>query len=202
MKHILILFIIGCFALSCKAQTLIVDLDTYIGDKPQGSYSKDVNNELNKFVGTWEYTNGNTLLKIILYKTQMNYDGEEFYFDDLRGEYSYIESGIEIVNTLPNLINDPENHGDRNILVQSILSNNDMPPCDDCSSEERRVSLGFYDPERDYLNYTITLRYLVGQTNPEKMEVTIFESDSAILPYEGAPETIRVPSGTYLMEKQ
>ena len=201
MKHIIFITLL-VLTFSCKAQSPVVARDALRSDKSPGTYFKDLNNEFNKFEGTWLYQNGSTQFKVILTKVEMDYDGYKNYYDQLFGEYQYIENGTEIVNTLSNLTTNPNNYDNRNIVGGLFIDNNDLPTCDDCSDTERRVSLGFYDPERDYLNYTITLRYLVGQTNPEKMEITIFESDSAILPYEGAPETIRVPAGTYLMEKQ
>jgi hypothetical protein len=203
MKHIILIFSLCLFSMSCKAQTPIVAIDSPISDKSQGTYFKDLNNELNKFEGAWVFTNGNTSLKIVLYKVEMNYDGSEFYFDDLRGEYQYIENGVEIINTLPNLESNPNDDDNRNILVSSIISSDERPVCNDCTENERRLSLGIIDPERRYLNFTIALRYLEDEDNPEKITATIFsENSGAIIPYDGAPMSLRVTTGEYLMQKQ
>ncbi len=73
MKQILnILFILSI--LSCKAQSLIKSLD---GDGPcpaydANCYEKDVNDEFEKFTGTWKYQNGATEITFKL-KKELHY---------------------------------------------------------------------------------------------------------------------------------
>ena len=45
--------------------------NTLLADYQAGAYYKDDANELNKFEGTWLYTNGNTSFKLILQKRTM-----------------------------------------------------------------------------------------------------------------------------------
>ncbi|RUT67951.1 hypothetical protein D0817_23750 [Flavobacterium cupreum] len=59
MKKIFILGIILLFALSCKAQTIepiekAIDYRTSENGIPDNTYLKDINNLLNKYVGTWK----------------------------------------------------------------------------------------------------------------------------------------------------
>nr|WP_120200211.1 DUF6705 family protein [Ichthyenterobacterium magnum] len=68
MKHITIIIIALLLTLSCKAQSPIVALDESLNNKSNGTYFKDLNNELNKFMGTWVYTDGNNSLTITLQK--------------------------------------------------------------------------------------------------------------------------------------
>tara|TARA_R100001369_G_scaffold10707_2_gene23807 strand:+ start:7019 stop:7174 length:156 start_codon:yes stop_codon:yes gene_type:complete len=49
VKKIILFTLLIVSTLSCKAQ--IVDLDSNLNE-PEGTYYKDLNNELNKFVGT------------------------------------------------------------------------------------------------------------------------------------------------------
>jgi len=68
-----------------------------------GAYYKDLNNQLDPFVGTWKYTNGNTSLTITLQKKliqEFQDGGYHFFHDILAGEYKYIENNIEKINTL------------------------------------------------------------------------------------------------------
>nr|WP_033959641.1 DUF6705 family protein [Psychroserpens jangbogonensis] len=64
MKRNIIFLSLIVTVFACKAQTPVVSLDTYYQDTVEGAYFKDLNNELNKFVGTWVYNDGNTTLVI------------------------------------------------------------------------------------------------------------------------------------------
>jgi hypothetical protein len=72
MKNIL-LALLMIFSLSCKSQ--IVPLETHYEDTNGGAYFKDLQNEMDKFVGTWEYSNGTNTLTIIIKKKTHFYDG-------------------------------------------------------------------------------------------------------------------------------
>ncbi|KGO86208.1 hypothetical protein Q764_13740 [Flavobacterium suncheonense GH29-5 = DSM 17707] len=184
---------------SCKAQ--VVPLNTYYDDASTGAYFKDTFDEMNKFVGTWKFTSGNTTLTITLEKKENVFDGE-FYEDLLIGEYKYVKNGIELINTLP-VLNDPSITGRyHNISGRQIIPNNIFVLCNDCTQNERRFKLHFNDPQRDYLSVSIILRYLLNESNPNKMTVTVFANDGVMLPYNGAPTEPRVPYGEYLMIKQ
>ncbi|NIK93549.1 hypothetical protein GZ212_15420 [Mangrovimonas sp. CR14] len=202
MKNILCLITCIIGLASCSAQTPIVSRDSQIQGKSEGTYFKDLNNDFDKFVGIWVYINGGTTFTIQLLQKEMVYDGSEYYFDELFGEYNYLQNGTEIINTLPSLSQSPNNFDIRNIGGGHIITNEYYPECYDCSSNERRVMLYFNDPERGYLTTKMVLRYDTNSSNPEKMTVTIFESSSSMLPYEGAPDEHRVPYGEYEMIKQ
>ncbi|OSY87008.1 hypothetical protein WH52_13150 [Tenacibaculum holothuriorum] len=161
---------------------------------PNGAYYKDLNNELDKFVGTWKFTDGNKELIIELGKIEQLQISNN-YRDYLRGEYSYIENNSTLVNTLPLNLNEKANLGG-----SYIYPPNRVPKCNSCSSNERRVNMYFKDPERKYLDASIMLRYIVG-SNPPQMMVKIYNYEMAIVP-DGASNELRVPYGTYLMTKQ
>ena len=116
--------------------------------------------------------------------------------DYLVGEYSYQENGIYLINTLPLNLNNITNIGG-----SSIIDDNNFLSCDDCSPNERRIRLYFKDPERDYLNIDMVIRYIVD-SNPEQIHVTIYTSDISIKPTVDSPDSPRVPYGEYLMVKQ
>lgn len=103
------------------------------------------------------------------------------------------------MNTLSNLSND---QAEKNIEGGYIHKKNEYPACNDCNEGERRIDMYFNDPERSYLSDGIVVRYLFGETNPEKLEVVIYQSGGGILPEEDSPDKPRVPYGTYIMEKQ
>ena len=66
---------------NCKAQVInpvnIIPIQNLDNVKviTENDYIKDTNNLLNQFVGTWEYTNGATKLKIVLRKEVNDYNG-------------------------------------------------------------------------------------------------------------------------------
>ena len=182
-------------AFSCKAQTVGLDAPY---NTPEGAYYKDLNNELDKFEGTWVFDNGTTIFTIVLEKREQQQVLND-YRDLLKGEYKYEENGQVQVNTLSNL-NDPSTQN--NIGGSYIHKKTDYPACGDCTENERRIDMYFNDPERSYLSDGIVVRYLLDETNPEKLEVIIYQSGGGILPDENSPDVPRVPYGTYIMVKQ
>jgi len=195
-----IIIIITLFAFfSCKAQSPIVPLDTRIHETPDGSYLKDLNNELNKFVGTWKYENGNTSFTIIFQKKVQVYN-DEWYEDMLIGEYKYVDNGVEIVNLLDRLnnpiLNNPSNYYEFNITGNTILKKGQKPSCEECDISERRILMFFDDPERKYLSHKLAIRY-INENVTEKIEAILITEGSSVLPYENAPQEARVPDGTY-----
>lgn len=124
----------------------------------QGVYYKDLYNDLNRFVGTWVYTDGTTSLTIVLQKKEMQYNNifnNNFYEDLLIGEYQYVENGIEKINSLSNLQNVNFDVFDHNIIgntiMKPVIGNPDA--CYNCGPNEMKVLTYFSDPERDILGY-------------------------------------------------
>jgi len=88
--------------LSCKAQTPIINQSTYHPDQGQdGMYLKDINNILDRFVGTWKWEEGNSSFEIIFVIEEMvhNIPGK-YYSDKIVGKYKYIENGVLITDNL------------------------------------------------------------------------------------------------------
>lgn len=205
MKNIIITLAL-ILSVSCKAQ--ILSLETKVKDIPVGAYVKDLNNEMDKYVGTWQWTNGNDVLTIVLQKKNNIYDGE-YYEDLLVGEYSYASNGVEIVNTLSSF-NDFTIIGRKhNISGNFLLNRLVWVKCLECGQNEKRFALNFYDPEFPYLtSIKIVLRHLPleltenGTTSSTKMTATIFATHGVSIPDENSPTVPRVPYGEYLMVKQ
>ncbi len=195
------LFVITIVVSVSHSQTYPLSLDDDYLNNPAGSYFKDYDNEMDKFVGTWQYAIGNESLTIVLQKkTMVPY--KELFEDLLVGEYKYILNGSTVVNTIHLLNNSSIPVVEHNILGRRIFPNNAQPICTDCSSSDRRFKLYFFDSERDYLrSVRMTLQYITN-SSPSQMKVTIAPEDGCILPYDDAPIETRVPYGEYLMTKQ
>ncbi|MDA9339446.1 hypothetical protein N9Q68_00585 [Polaribacter sp.] len=144
MKNIIIIITLVLTFFNCKAQSpvLNMEIDTKY-DAPNNSYYKDINNELNNFVGTWLYTNGNTSLKIILVKSTQYFNGK-FYEDLLIGGYQYIENGVEKINTLADA-NDPSIGRAASIKGNNIYNNCKYLPVNDCVEGEKSLDLSIKD---------------------------------------------------------
>lgn len=106
-----IIFIISIIAtISCKAQSPIISMVEFENNDDlqlsEGSYLKDVENKLQPFVGTWQWTDGSSTFTVVIEKIEMVYESySNNYSDYLVGKYKYVENGVEIVNTLNNEVN-------------------------------------------------------------------------------------------------
>ena len=186
---------------ACKAQTPIVSLNTPRYQTDVGAYFKDINNELNQFIGSWKYTNESTTFEITIEKKEMVYNGK-YYEDLLIGEYKYMVNGVIEINTLPRLTMSLVEGRKHSISGRQILASDYYnPPCDDCLLSEKRVKLHLSDPDRLYLSTSsITLRYLLNES-PEKLSILIKGESGGIIP-ENVPDQGRFPLGDFILIKQ
>lgn len=195
--YMIMLFIITLS--SCKAQ--IVNIDNEIYNRIPNVYYKDINNQLDRYVGTWLYTNGATSLKIIIQKKHYAFNpSNNFYEDLLIGEYQYIENGVEIVNTLPRLQDISISSRNHFICGNYLWQHYYKPVCDECDQLIKRVRIHFNDPERDYMMTDSYIGYKEDLPN-DKM-IFDLKMGTSYIPQEGLPATTRVPEGHYILIKQ
>ncbi|QQV03229.1 MULTISPECIES: DUF6705 family protein [Chryseobacterium] len=140
MKQILAILLLTMIV-KCKAQSPVYTLGQSPINKPQNSYLKDTNNILNKFVGTWAYSQNGKVFTIILQKSEMvkliNY-----YVDELNGSYKFIDNGVIIVDT--------NNYP----LLNSKLTGAQL-----WEGNPNKVSIYFNDPERPKMSCKVILTY-------------------------------------------
>ncbi|MFD2824520.1 DUF6705 family protein [Lacinutrix iliipiscaria] len=202
MKQIAFFIVLLLSFLSSKGQTIIMDIDDRETELVDGAYLKDVYNELDKFVGTWNYTNGNTSLTITF---QKKIQVESRYFRDLLvGEYQYIEDGIEKINTLSNfdIQDDLESLYQHNLIGSIIIYKYDFPGCSNCDTTEKRVQINFSDPTLGLEHIggmAMGLRY-INDLIP-KIQIDFARSGTMILP-DGAPQEPTIPFGRYVLIQQ
>ncbi|MCU7615205.1 hypothetical protein N0B16_12220 [Chryseobacterium sp. GMJ5] len=94
--------------MSCKAQ--IYPLDTSPGDVPSGSYIKDINNELNPYIGLWKANwNGKTVyldFRKIKRKSTSLMSSFYYYSDRILGERKIINAnGVVEIDRITNFDN-------------------------------------------------------------------------------------------------
>ncbi|PNW10938.1 hypothetical protein C1637_25030 [Chryseobacterium lactis] len=84
MKKIILIFT-TIFSFFCKAQEY--SLNTSPADIPNNAYIKDINNELDQYVGLWKGTWNGKILYLDLKKVKYHYDGNHpYYIDKILGE--------------------------------------------------------------------------------------------------------------------
>lgn len=111
MKHIFITIIL--FSVSAISQEEIVPIENQKDFDNDGNavyYYKDVNNELDKFLGTWRYENGNTSFEITFVKNEYVYGSSDYYDELLATSFKYINNGAVIFDSINY---DPSNTNER-----------------------------------------------------------------------------------------
>ena len=166
MKQLTLIFTL-LFIINCNAQNPIIDITQSELGQPDGYYSKDINNLLDPFQGTYIYTSGNTSFKIIITKKIQQYNGR-YYEDLIIGEYQYIENSVEKVNTLSNLNIVYSNQSAKHAISGKLVVNNNFRrwKCPQCNLNEKRFSGGIKDRSTNRSAY-ITMR----RTNVNGQEV-------------------------------
>ena len=198
MKQVIIISAI-MIVFSCKAQSVIIPLDnvTHHPDNPD-YYVKDVNNEFNKFEGTWKYQNANTEITFKL-KKEVHYQlsSRNEYQDLLVGEYQYIENGIEKANTLSDFMN-PNIEGYAHKISGGSYTHVLPGFCEDNSPiSEIKISLFVSHPIDEFVDGRAILRY-VNDNGTDKLEACIYDyttlGDSDV--------RLEIPNGYYVFIKQ
>lgn len=102
MKKIfyIITTLIGTFTFAQEIIVPIEQMPSYsITDKNNATYYfKDVNNVLDKFIGTWKYETVNESLEITFYKVLHETRSNNF-IDELDCNFIYIKNGVTVFNT-------------------------------------------------------------------------------------------------------
>lgn len=100
-KILLILFSISCFSQTIEQRPLESYFDS---NCPKHVYFKDVNNLLDKYVGTWVYNDGTHYFKITFNKQTFHRETPvankkiTIYTDRIYGLYQYKLNGVEVYN--------------------------------------------------------------------------------------------------------
>jgi hypothetical protein len=168
-----------------------------------GAYNKDVDDDFNKFIGTWIYFENGKKLTLQLKKIwQYHYQDEKFnyYRDIVVGEYKYEENNNIIVNTLPNMLSVTDNNAWQHNIFGSALNGN-AQPINNGAANERTIVLRLQDPDRPYIPAQIRLKYKI-ENGIEKIVVKIMPNGAFVEPFDNAPSRLRIPNADYTLIKQ
>ena len=201
MKHtykLLLLFII-IFS-SCKAQNApLYQMDS---DLPEGTHFKDLNNNLSDFVGTWKWESNDSIVTIDFQKWEdVFFEDTNQYEDMLVGSYKLTVNGTVILDYLSQLEDNSIYIYDHYLAGNTVLHKNRYPVCDDCTIDQRQVSVFFTDPLYEYLNSAMVLRHKVDN-GIEKMNVVFYPFSYYVRPSADSPTENRIPYGDYTFIKQ
>lgn len=149
-KIFLTLIMVVLTTIIINAQSPILSITTERGSNiPDGAYLKDTNNVLDKFTGTWQYTQGNDTLTISIQKITQHFNGS-YYKDKLIGGYKYVQNGKVLVNNI-------SPSSDDLLISGSLIKSNDL----------NLIHLSFKDSERKRISYRLDLTYIrPGLQNP------------------------------------
>lgn len=110
MKNIFFFLLVG-FSFKGMTQTIIPIQNYFDYNHSDNVYFKDVNNILDKFLGTWEYTDGSHYFKITFYKQEQTQIGKTSdgrviykkvqYSDRIYSQFIYKLNGATIYDTYP-----------------------------------------------------------------------------------------------------
>jgi len=201
MKKVQLIFITLITFLS-NAQNPIIDLSESRFGQPDGYYKKDIQNLLNPFEGTYLYTSGNTLFKMVLVKKVRQYNGR-YYEDLLIGEYQYIVNGIERVNTINEINTVYNNQRVHNIDGNQIVDNNfRMWKCPTCPANEKRFHGSIRDASTNrYARITMRRTNENGQ-EVMKIKISHVTGGNTIVEGQPAPPDFSLPQGEFTLIKQ
>lgn len=112
MKNIIVITSLLIFAFSCRAQTTIPEGTVPIENEPAfldnheqtpgGTYFKDVNGVLDKYIGTWKGTLNNKNFELIITETTKEYEEYSIKNDLLLMKYKIIDlNGNSLYSTIP-----------------------------------------------------------------------------------------------------
>lgn len=200
MKTINIIFFLF-IGIYCKAQSTIINIIDKDGTRQTSAYYKDVNNLLNPFEGTYIYTSGTTIFKMVLVKKVQQYNGR-YYEDLIIGEYQYIENGVEKVNTLSELSTIYNNQRVHNIDGNTFINNtNRQWKCPECYVGEKRLDASVRDASTD--RFATLLMRRTTENGLEVMKIKI--KDILRVPLvvgDPLPPEFSLPTGLLTLIKQ
>ena len=162
-------------------------------------YYSDLDHLLDPYVGTWQYTNGTTLLKIKLEKKEhyLLDSNQNIYIDLIVGEFQYVENGNIIIDRIP-LLNDTSIDYLNYSMVSFGFFRINHPNFPEANPSIRMIQIVFDDPVRTYLEYSGKMA-INDEVENEKL-IFSFRRDIGGSP-DGASFAPVFPTGKYVLSK-
>jgi hypothetical protein len=194
MKYIYIT-IIALFSTVCSSQ--VINLKDWTGDDTVNAYYKDVDNELNQFIGTYQLisNSGNDEMTIV-FKKFTNCYNTEFYQDVLAGEIKFKKDGVLYFDNLNKINENYSNKYLHDICGNTLMANQTRPTCDNCLPNQFRANLIYFGRSDNCGGYVILQKFIEG--GQEKMKVSFFFNCMSVTDN----VVSYIPGGDYILIKQ
>ena len=174
MKHLFTILSLFLIALSCKAQSPVIDLHTSDFTNIENTYYKDIENFYGQFVGTWVYSDDVKTIRYRFAKKDMFYyqSQKSFYYDFLVGEMQYIENGVEKINSLNRVDLDFDIIFKYSMSSIAKIGYSFIPLCHECPHDVKRLAMSYDEPTNDdfELSAIFVMRRVV-EDSVEKLKV-------------------------------
>lgn len=197
MKHIFITLIL-LFTIASNSQ--IINLKNDDGTIINGAYYKDVDNELDQFIGTYQLisNNGNDEMTIV-FKKIIGFYLPPYSEDLLVGEIKFKKDGILYFNNLNKINENYTNKYDHDICGNSLIANQTRPVCSDCLDNQYRADLIFFGRNNNCGGRIVLKKYL--ENGQEKLKATFyFRCPGHIVGEPVNPDSL-IPGGEYILTK-
>lgn len=90
MKTIYTFILFNLIFITCKSQQ-VYDLCSFDNTARDGRYYKDLQGNLNSFIGTWKNITGNKTFKVTLWKMEKEDYNGNYFMDGVHGDYEMIQ---------------------------------------------------------------------------------------------------------------
>jgi hypothetical protein len=194
----IIIIILSLISISINAQ--ILDLEEKNGTRINGSYYKDVYNNLNQFEGTYKYENGTEKITMV-FKKIINFYNGEYYQDLLVGEVKYEINGAVKFDNLSKINNNYPNPFSHDICGNSIITDLDRPVCIGCTPNQKRARVIFFGRDNND-GGTLILQKIIESGQPEKLKIWIRYNNRVLIDGELEPPGPLIKNGYYTLTKQ
>jgi len=196
MKNITILLLL-LITISCKAQT--INLKNKNGTRIDGAYYKDVDNQLDPFVGTYQLmsNNGNDEMTIV-FKKFVDHNNNKFRQDILVGEIKFKKEGVLYFDNLNKINANYDFKHRHDIAGNTLMSNTTLPPCSDCLPNQFRARLIFFGRDNNCGGHVILQKII--ENGQEKIKVD-FWLDCGPLAYDEPDPVPFIKGGDYILTK-
>ena len=101
-KTVIIVIFLSCYKLFAQTIVPVEQMGNYnLASLTNKTYFKDVNNVMEKYLGSWFFDNGIKRVEINIYKFEdTNYRGSDFIKDEFYIEFKYTENGTVQFDTM------------------------------------------------------------------------------------------------------
>ncbi|WP_448605953.1 DUF6705 family protein [Paenimyroides ceti] len=151
MKKMIYIIVLLISQIATSQQFNTVDLHNYPGISygDNGYYFKDTQGYFNQFLGTWQYSFGDTTIQLKFVKKTFvkNTSNDTYKTDALIGGIKIVKNGIELVNTLSSINNNLDS--ETKYYIYDGYRYKNTPDCMGCTVPNQRLKMYYKEPNND-----------------------------------------------------